>query len=155
MSPYEVIALDVISDKMDLINSKQSPIGDKEIQYFLANRNLSLTATLDTELALKDRDFVIIATPTNYDDVKNYFNTDSVETAIEEVLEFSPNAMIVIKSTIPVGLWKKCVLNIMLITLYFHQNFYEKVEHCMTIFIHLALLWVSNLSVPHNLLSYY
>ena len=85
----EVIALDVISDKVDLINSKQSPIGDKEIEYFLANRNLSLTATLDTELALKDRDFVIIATPTNYDDVKNYFNTDSVEKAIEEVLEFS------------------------------------------------------------------
>lgn len=107
MSPYEVIVLDVISDKMDLINSKQSPIGDKEIQYFLANRNLSLTATLDTELALKDRDFVIIATPTNYDDVKNYFNTDSVETAIEEVLEFSPNAMIVIKSTIPVGFVEK------------------------------------------------
>lgn len=79
----------------------------KEIEYFLSNRNLSLTATLDTELALKDRDFVIIATPTNYDDLKNYFNTDSVETAIEEVLEFSPNATIVIKSTIPVGFVEK------------------------------------------------
>ncbi|MDT2882286.1 nucleotide sugar dehydrogenase [Lactococcus lactis] len=103
----EVISLDVISDKVDLINSKQSPIGDKEIEYFLANRNLSLTATLDKEMALKDRDFVIIATPTNYDDVKNYFNTDSVEIAIEEVLEFSPNATIVIKSTIPVGFVEK------------------------------------------------
>lgn len=103
----EVIALDIISDKVDLINSKQSPIGDKEIEYFLANRNLSLTATLYTELALKDRDFVIIATPTNYDDVKNYFNTDSVEAVIEEVLKFSPDAMIVIKSTIPVGFVEK------------------------------------------------
>ena len=103
----EVISLDVISDKVDLINSKQSPIGDKEIEYFLANRNLSLTATLDKEMALKDRDFVIIATPTNYDDVKNYFNTDSVEIAIEEVLEFSPNATIIIKSTIPVGFVEK------------------------------------------------
>lgn len=103
----EVISLDVISDKVDLINSKQSPIGDKEIEYFLANRNLSLTATLDKEMALKDRDFVIIATPTNYDDVKNYFNTDSVESAIKDVLKFSPNATIVIKSTIPVGFVEK------------------------------------------------
>ena len=100
---HEVVALDIIPEKVALINSKQSPIVDKKIEGFLANKELNLYATTDTALAIKGSDFVVIATPTNYDDVKNYFNTDSVEIVIEEVLEFSPNATIIIKSTIPVG----------------------------------------------------
>ncbi|KSU15278.1 nucleotide sugar dehydrogenase [Lactococcus lactis] len=104
---HEVVALDIIPEKVDLINSKQSPIVDKEIETFLANKELNLFATTDTILALKGRDIIVVATPTNYDDVKNYFNTDSVEIVIEEVLEFSPNATIIIKSTIPVGFVEK------------------------------------------------
>ena len=104
---HEVVALDIIPEKVDLINSKQSPIVDKEIEGFLASKELNLLATTETAQALNGADFVVVATPTNYDDVKNYFNTDSVEIAIEEVLEFSPNATIVIKSTIPVGFVEK------------------------------------------------
>lgn len=104
---HEVVALDILDEKVKLINSKKSPILDKEIELFLASKELNLLATTDTAQALDGADFVVIATPTNYDDVKNYFNTDSVEIAIEEVLEFSPNATIVIKSTIPVGFVEK------------------------------------------------
>ncbi|KST83068.1 UDP-glucose dehydrogenase [Lactococcus lactis subsp. lactis] len=104
---HEVVALDIIPEKVALINSKQSPIVDKEIEGFLASKELNLLATTEADQALNGADFVVVATPTNYDDVKNYFNTDSVETAIEEVLEFSPNATIVIKSTIPVGFVEK------------------------------------------------
>ena len=104
---HEVFALDIIESKVDLINSKKSPIVDKEIEEFLASKELNLFATADTALALKGSDFVVVATPTNYDDVKNYFNTDSVEAVIEEVLKFCPEATIVIKSTIPVGFVEK------------------------------------------------
>ena len=92
---HEVVALDIIPEKVALINSKQSPIVDKEIEGFLASKELNLLATTETAQALNGADFVVVATPTNYDDVKNYFNTDSVEAVIEEVLEFSPNATIV------------------------------------------------------------
>lgn len=104
---HEVVALDIIPEKVDLINSKQSPIVDNEIEEFLASRELNLIATTEKAQALNGADFVVVATPTNYDDAKNYFNTESVESAIKEVLEFSPNATIVIKSTIPVGFVKK------------------------------------------------
>lgn len=100
---HDVISLDIIPDKVALINAKKSPIVDKEIEEFLSAKSLSLFATLDKEVAFKDSDFVVIATPTNYDDDKNYFNTDSVEEVIAEVLKISPKATIVIKSTIPVG----------------------------------------------------
>lgn len=100
---HEVVALDIIPEKVDLINKKKSPIVDREIEEFLASKNLNLIATLDTAVALKGSEVVIVATPTNYDDEKNFFNTDSVEKVIEEVLKYSPKATIVIKSTIPVG----------------------------------------------------
>ena len=98
-----VFAVDVIQEKVDLINNKKSPIVDKEISEYLATKKLDLTATTDCNLAYKDADFVIVSTPTNYDSEKNYFDTSSVEAVIKIVKEINPNAIIVIKSTIPVG----------------------------------------------------
>lgn len=99
----KVIAKDIIAEKVDLINNKISPIVDAEISNFLKNKNLDLTATLDSNFAYKNADIVIIATPTNYDEKVNYFDTSSVEEVINEVLSLNDNALIVIKSTIPVG----------------------------------------------------
>ncbi len=98
-----VTAVDIIPEKVALINSKKSPIVDKEIEEYLATRELDLTATVDARAAYRDADFVIISTPTNYDPKKNYFDTSSVETAIELVLEVNRDCAIIIKSTIPVG----------------------------------------------------
>jgi len=102
----EVTALDIIQEKVDLINNKKSPIGDAEISKFLVEKDLNLTATTDTEAALKDAEFVIISTPTNYDPEQDYFDTSSVETVIENVLKYNPDATMIIKSTIPVGYTK-------------------------------------------------
>src|SRR5699024_2386846 len=99
----EVIALDIIQEKVDQINNKQSPIVDNEIEDFLATKDLNLRATTDVEEAFKDAEYVIISTPTNYDPEQNYFDTSSVEEVIDNVLTFNPNATMVIKSTIPVG----------------------------------------------------
>lgn len=98
-----VIALDVIQEKVDKINAKQSPILDHEIELFLATKSLSLKATTDPKEALSYAQLVIIATPTNYDPDRNYFNTKSVESVIEQVLQFNPEALMIIKSTVPVG----------------------------------------------------
>lgn len=99
----EVTAVDIVSEKVELINNHQSPIVDKEIEDFLAHRNLNLRATTDAESAYKDADFVIIATPTNYDSEKNFFDTSAVEAVIKLVKKYNPNAIMIIKSTIPVG----------------------------------------------------
>ena len=100
---HEVMAVDIIPEKVDLINHKKSPIQDEYIEKYLAEKNLDLTATLDAEAAYKDAAFVVIAAPTNYDSKKNFFDTSAVEAVIKLVIQNNPDAIMVIKSTIPVG----------------------------------------------------
>ena len=100
---HQVTAVDIIPEKVELINNKKSPIHDDYIEKYLEEKNLNLTATLDAEEAYKDADFVVIAAPTNYDSKKNFFDTSAVEAVIKLVIEYNPEAIMVIKSTIPVG----------------------------------------------------
>ena len=103
---HKVYAVDIIPEKVELINNRKSPIQDEYIERYLAEKELDLTATLDAKLAYSNADFVVIAAPTNYDSQKNFFDTSAVETVIKLVMEYNPNAIMVIKSTIPVGYTK-------------------------------------------------
>ena len=100
---HQVVAVDIVPEKVELINNKKSPIQDDYIEKYLAEKELNLVATLDAEAAYKDADFVVIAAPTNYDSKKNFFDTSAVETVIKLVMQYNPEAIMVIKSTIPVG----------------------------------------------------
>ena len=100
---HEVTAVDIVPEKVEMINNHQSPIVDKEIEEYLSSKPLKLKATLDAEEAYKDADFVVIAAPTNYDSMKNFFDTSAVESVISLIMKYNPNAIMVIKSTIPVG----------------------------------------------------
>ncbi|HCA29367.1 MAG TPA: UDP-glucose 6-dehydrogenase, partial [Ruminococcaceae bacterium] len=99
----QVYAVDIIQEKVDMINHKKSPIVDAEIEEYLRTKELNLTATTDAASAYRDAEFIIISTPTNYDPVKNYFDTSSVESVIRQVLELKSDAIMIIKSTVPVG----------------------------------------------------
>ena len=103
---HEVTAVDIIEEKVEMINQRRSPLVDREIEDYLANAKLDLTATTDGVHAYENADYVIISTPTNYDEKKNYFDTSSVEQVIETVMDINPNAIMVIKSTVPVGYTK-------------------------------------------------
>jgi UDPglucose 6-dehydrogenase len=100
---HNVVAVDIVPQKVEMINARKSPIQDEYIEKFFAQKDLHLTATLDAEMAYRDADFIVIAAPTNYDAQKNFFDTSAVETVIEKVLEVNPEAVMVVKSTVPVG----------------------------------------------------
>lgn len=131
---HQVTAVDVIPEKVDLINQRKSPIQDDYIEKYLAEKDLNLTATLDGAKAYSDADFVVIAAPTNYDPVKNYFDTSHVEEVIELVMSVNPKAIMVIKSTIPVGYTEMIRKKITRKTSSSRQSFYVKVKRCMTTF---------------------
>ena len=100
---HRVMAVDIISERVEKINQRKSPIQDEYIEKYLAEKNLDLTATMDAKLAYSDADFVVIAVPTNYNSQENFFDTSAVETVIKLVIQYNPEAIMVIKSTIPVG----------------------------------------------------
>lgn len=135
----EVIAIDIIKEKVDLLNDKQSPIEDAEISDFLRNKQLNFTATLDKELAYNNADFVIIATPTDYDPDTNYFNTKTVESVVADVMAINSKAVMVIKSTVPVGYTKELKERTGCQNIMFSPSFYVKAKHYTIIYTHHAL----------------
>lgn len=140
---HQVIAVDVIPEKVDMLNRKQSPIQDEYIEKYLAEKPLNLTATLDGAKAYQDADFVVIAAPTNYDPVKNYFDTHHIEDVVDLVLSVNPNAIMVIKSTIPVGYCRNLYVKyarrgVRKFNLLFLRSSFVRAKPFTTIFIQVA-----------------
>ena len=131
----DVTVLDIDAERVDKINSKQSTVADTEIESFLAEKSLSLTATLDKQVAYGGARFIIIATPTNYDSNTNRFDTSSVDDVVKDALELNSEAIVVIKSTIPVGIQNHCRKSTIPTALFFHQSFCERVRRLKIIFI--------------------
>lgn len=131
---HEVMAVDIIPEKVDLINHKKSPIQDEYIEKYLAEKKLNLTATLDAETAYKDADFVVIAAPTNYDSKKNFFDTSAVESVIKLVIQYNPDAIMVIKSTILWALLPVFGKNTTVITSFSAQSSCVNRRRCTTTF---------------------
>ena len=138
---HQVTAVDVVPEKVDLINNRQSPIQDDYIEKYLAEKDLHLKATTNGEEAYKNADFIVIATPTNYDPVKNYFDTTHVEEVIELVMRVNPDAIMVIKSTIPVGYTENVRKKFIATTLSSLPSFYVRARRCTTTFTPAALSW--------------
>lgn len=152
---HEVKAVDVVPEKVEKLNSRISPIQDEYIEKYLAEEPLNLTATLDGREAYRDADFVVIAAPTNYDPVRNYFDTSHVEEVIDLVLEVNPDAVMVIKSTIPVGYTRNLYVKyakrgVKKFNLLFHLSSFVKARRCMTIFIQAGLLSVIRRLLTHR-----
>ena len=138
---HEVMAVDIIPEKVEKINNRVSPIQDEYIEKYLSEKELNLTATLDAEAAYKDADFVVIAAPTNYDSKKNFFDTSAVEAVIELVIKYNPDAIMVIKSTIPVGYTANVREKFHCDNIILVRNFCVNLRHYMIISIHPELLW--------------
>lgn len=136
----KVFAVDIIPEKVEKINHRVSPIQDDYIEDYLANQELDLTATLDSELAYTNAEYVVIAAPTNYDSQSHHFDTSAVEQVIETVMKYNKNAIMVIKSTIPVGYTASIRENTPAITLFPALNFCGRARHCMIIFIQVGSL---------------
>ena len=139
---HQVTAVDVVPEKVEMINNKKSPVIDKEIMEYLETKELNLVATVDAESAYKDAELIIISTPTNYDPKLNFFDTSSVEAVIELVLKMNPFAPMVIKSTIRLVIQKVFLKSIIQTEFCSLRNFYEKDMLCMITYIHPELLWV-------------
>lgn len=138
----EVKAVDIIPEKVELINNKKSPIQDDYIEKYLAEKDLNLVATLDAEMAYKDAEFVIIAAPTNYDSKKNFFDTSAVEAVIKLVMQYNPNAIMVIKNPpFPLATPRASVKKLAARTSSSARNFCVKARHCTITCIRAALSW--------------
>lgn len=139
---HKVTAVDIVPEKVEMINNRKSPIQDDYIEKYLAEKDLNLTATLDAKAAYSDADFVVIAAPTNYDSQTQHFDTSAVEAVIKLVMESNPNAIMVIKSTIPVGYTASARENSTARISSSVQNFCANPKHCMTTCIQAVLSWV-------------